>query len=85
MVTKVTVTITDAKGVKHDWRKDLAEELAKRQQADGSWVNTNAKWMEGDANLSTGFALLALSAPRFVSTSWQFSQTAKKAQTSMNP
>lgn len=53
--------ITDGKGVKHDWRKDLAEELAKRQQADGSWVNTNAKWMEGDANLATGFALLALS------------------------
>lgn len=54
-------TITDGKGVKHDWRKDLAEELAKRQQPDGSWVNSNAKWMEGDANLSTGFAILALS------------------------
>jgi squalene-hopene/tetraprenyl-beta-curcumene cyclase len=54
-------TITDAKGVEHDWRKELAEELTRRQQADGSWVNANAKWMEGDANLSTGFALLALS------------------------
>ena len=54
-------TITDAKGAKHDWRKDLAEELARRQKPDGSWVNDNSKWMEGDANLATGFALLALS------------------------
>jgi squalene-hopene/tetraprenyl-beta-curcumene cyclase len=54
-------TLTDAKGVKHDWRKDLAEELARRQKPDGSWVNDNSKWMEGDPNLATGFALLALS------------------------
>jgi hypothetical protein len=53
--------IEDAKGVKHDWRKDLTEELARRQKPDGSWVNTNKQWMESDANLSTAFALLALS------------------------
>lgn len=52
--------IEDAKGVKHDWRRELAEELAQRQKPDGSWVNTNSTWMEGDANLSTAFALLAL-------------------------
>lgn len=52
--------IEDAKGVKHDWRKELAEELASRQQPNGSWVNTNTQWMEGDPNLATAFALLSL-------------------------
>jgi hypothetical protein len=53
--------IEDAKGVKHDWRRELTEELARRQKEDGSWVNTNDRWMEGDANLATAFSLLALS------------------------
>ncbi len=53
--------IEDAKGVKHDWRRELTEELARRQQADGSWVNKNIRWMEGDPNLATAFALLSLS------------------------
>jgi len=53
--------IEDATGVKHDWRRELAEELARRQHTNGSWVNTNSRWMEGDPNLATAFALLALS------------------------
>ena len=52
--------LTDEAGVVHDWRADLVAELAKRQRDDGAWVNSNARWMEGDANLSTGYALLAL-------------------------
>ncbi len=51
----------DESGTAHDWRKDLIEALASRQRPDGSWVNENQRWMEGDANLSTGYALLALS------------------------
>jgi squalene-hopene/tetraprenyl-beta-curcumene cyclase len=35
--------------------------LASRQKEDGSWVNGNQRWFESDANLSTSFALLALS------------------------
>jgi squalene-hopene/tetraprenyl-beta-curcumene cyclase len=54
-------TIEDAAGVKHDWRRELTEELAHRQQANGSWVNVNRRWREGDPNLATAFALLALS------------------------
>lgn len=54
-------TFTDAKGVKHDWRADLVAALAKRQKADGSWVNETDRWMEGDPNLVTGYALMALS------------------------
>lgn len=52
--------LEDANGVKHDWRRELAEELARRQKENGSWVNTNARWMEGDPNLATAFALLSL-------------------------
>lgn len=53
--------LTDAKGTEHDWRRELIDELAKRQQPDGSWVNKDSRWMEGDANLVTGYALLTLS------------------------
>ncbi|VTR96893.1 signal peptide protein : Prenyltransferase/squalene oxidase OS=Isosphaera pallida (strain ATCC 43644 / DSM 9630 / IS1B) GN=Isop_2195 PE=4 SV=1: Prenyltrans_2: Prenyltrans_1 [Gemmata massiliana] len=52
---------TDAKGVKHDWRADLLAAIAKRQKPDGSFVNDNDRWMEGDKNLVTGYALMALS------------------------
>jgi squalene-hopene/tetraprenyl-beta-curcumene cyclase len=53
--------IEDAKGVKHDWRRELCEELARRQQGNGSWVNADNHWLEGDPNLVTAYALLALS------------------------
>ncbi len=54
-------TFTDAKGVKHDWRADLVAALAKRQKPDGSWTNETDRWMEGDPNLVTGYAVMALS------------------------
>ena len=53
--------IEDASGKKHDWRAELTAELAKRQRPDGSWVNETDRWMEGDPNLVTGYALMALS------------------------
>jgi squalene-hopene/tetraprenyl-beta-curcumene cyclase len=53
--------LEDTDGVKHDWRRDLREELLRRQQPDGSWINQNDRWMESDPNLVTGYALLALS------------------------
>jgi squalene-hopene/tetraprenyl-beta-curcumene cyclase len=55
------VRITDADGKPHDWRAELAAELISRQQPDGSWVNSNTRWLEGDPNLVTGYSLLALS------------------------
>jgi len=54
-------TLTDANGTVHNWRAELITELAKRQQPDGSWTNKDKKWMEGDPNLVTGYALLTLS------------------------
>jgi squalene-hopene/tetraprenyl-beta-curcumene cyclase len=55
-------SFTDAAGVKHAWRSELADALIARQQADGSWVNENPRWMEGDPNLVTSYSLLALAA-----------------------
>jgi squalene-hopene/tetraprenyl-beta-curcumene cyclase len=52
----------DAKKVRHDWRQELFDELKKKQQADGSWVNTKSPaFLENMPELATAFALLALS------------------------
>lgn len=53
-------TFVDEGGKSHNWRSELAAELVKRQREDGSWVNENSRWLEGDANLVTGYALLTL-------------------------
>ena len=50
----------DHDGRRHDWRGELRQELRERQQANGSWINENDRWLEGDPNLGTGYALLAL-------------------------
>ena len=56
--------VTDASGRPHDWRAELTAALAKRQNPDGSWVNTADRFMEGDANLVTAYGLLALAHAR---------------------
>ncbi len=53
--------VTDAKGQKHDWRADITAAIAKRQRPDGSFLNESDHWMEGDPDLVTGYALMALS------------------------
>ncbi len=60
MMTLKVDQFEDATGKKHDWRKELAEHLFSVQQPNGSWVNTNARWMEGDPNLATAYVLMAL-------------------------
>ena len=53
--------LDDDSGMPHDWREDLAGHLIGVQQDDGSWVNVNSdRWMEGDRQLVTAYALLAL-------------------------
>ncbi|GIW85850.1 MAG: hypothetical protein KatS3mg108_0174 [Isosphaeraceae bacterium] len=64
MSTLGSPTFVDASGVEHDWRADLVGALAKRQRDDGGWVNPADRFMEGDPNLVTGFALIALSYAR---------------------
>ncbi|MBX3413574.1 MAG: terpene cyclase/mutase family protein [Pirellulales bacterium] len=51
----------DAAGKQHNWRQELVETLASKQRPDGAFANENARWMEGDPNLVTAYALLALS------------------------
>ena len=53
--------LVDDAGKSHSWKTELVDELAKRQQPDGSWVNSQPRWLENDPNLVTGYALLALS------------------------
>jgi squalene-hopene/tetraprenyl-beta-curcumene cyclase len=54
-------SMADDKGQQHNWKQELTEALAARQQANGSWINKNQRWMEADPNLVTAYALLALS------------------------
>ncbi|MDP6723250.1 MAG: terpene cyclase/mutase family protein, partial [Pirellulaceae bacterium] len=61
LATMKVDTLADSKDVEHDWRSELIQELARRQQPDGSWLNENDRWLEGDANLVSAYALLALS------------------------
>lgn len=53
--------VKDAQGKAHDWRRELLVEFQGLQKSDGSWTNENSRWMEGDANLVTGYGLLTLS------------------------
>jgi squalene-hopene/tetraprenyl-beta-curcumene cyclase len=54
-------TLVDAAGKSHNWRAELANQLISTQTEDGSWVNANPRWLEGDPNLVTAYSLLALS------------------------
>ncbi len=54
-------SITDSEGNQHRWQQELVAKLAADQNSDGSWTNQNPRWLEGDANLVTAYALLALS------------------------
>ena len=57
-----TEEFTDAKGVKHAWRAEVSNKLIQLQKPNGSWINTADRWMEGDPNIVTAYALSALKA-----------------------
>jgi squalene-hopene/tetraprenyl-beta-curcumene cyclase len=52
-------TITDAKGVQHDWRVELTDKLASLQKPDGSWVGEK-RFMEDNPVLVTAYCVMAL-------------------------
>ncbi len=52
--------IVDAKGTPHNWRRDLCRKLISLQKEDGSWVNTQPRWLEGDPNYVTGLTIQTL-------------------------
>ncbi|RPJ31102.1 MAG: hypothetical protein EHM17_15815 [Verrucomicrobiaceae bacterium] len=47
-------------GGQADWRNDLGSKLLAAQREDGSWVNTNGRWMESNPVLVTAFTVLTL-------------------------
>ncbi|UCC30510.1 MAG: terpene cyclase/mutase family protein [Phycisphaerales bacterium] len=53
-------TVRDADGVPHAWRAELCEKLLSLQGEDGSWVNEEDRWYEGNPHLVTAYAVLAL-------------------------
>lgn len=52
--------IVDAKGKSHNWREELAAKLITLQNGDGSWVNPEDRWYEGNPALVTAYSLRAL-------------------------
>jgi squalene-hopene/tetraprenyl-beta-curcumene cyclase len=52
--------LKDASGKMHNWRMDLTVHLMSLQKKNGSWVNGEKKWMEGDPNMATAYSLLTL-------------------------
>ncbi len=52
--------ITDMDGVEHQWREELIDAIVSRQRDDGSWVNDESRWMEGNDELVTVYSVLAL-------------------------
>jgi squalene-hopene/tetraprenyl-beta-curcumene cyclase len=54
-------SFADEAGRSHRWRDELSTAIISRQREDGSWKNKNERWMEGETDLATTYALLALS------------------------
>lgn len=52
--------LTDASGVKHDWRKELLEKLISIQDGEGFWVNKNNRWWENKKELVTAYTIIAM-------------------------
>lgn len=53
-------TVTDKKDNAHSWRRELCEKLLTLQRDDGSWVNEQDRWFEGNPHLVTAYSVLAL-------------------------
>ena len=52
--------IVDREGKAHKWREDLCAKIVALQQPDGSWINEEDRWYEGNPHLVTGYAVRAL-------------------------
>lgn len=47
-------------GVRHDWASEIASQVLAAQRGDGAWVNSEARWWEGEPGITTAYAVLAL-------------------------
>lgn len=52
--------IATGDGEQHAWGNEVIAALAERQREDGSWVNSVDRWREGDPNLVTAYAIIAI-------------------------
>lgn len=52
--------VIDPHGNEHLWQSELIQRLQKLQRPDGSWVNEEDRWMEGEPALTTAYAMLAI-------------------------
>jgi len=52
----------DARRRPHDWRTEISEAILARQRPDGTWVNPQERWYEGEqmAIVPTSYCLMAL-------------------------
>lgn len=58
-----TTEITDANGIRHNWRREIHQKLASLQRKDGSWKNIWSKrWLEFNPVLVTSYSCLILDA-----------------------
>ena len=53
-------TLKTPSGKTIQWKKQIVERLAASQRPDGSWINKNNQFWEGDATLVTAYAVLTL-------------------------
>lgn len=53
-------TLKTADGADRKWAQDLAAELMRLQKPDGTWVNENDRWMEGDPRLVTAYGAMCM-------------------------
>ncbi len=47
-------------GKEADWRTDLANAILKKQREDGSWANSDGRWMESNPVLVTAYCVMSL-------------------------
>lgn len=52
--------VVDDQGKRHDWRRDLGEQLLSVQKPEGYWVNEADRWQEGNPHLVTAYSVLAM-------------------------
>ncbi|MBL8878062.1 MAG: terpene cyclase/mutase family protein [Phycisphaerales bacterium] len=52
--------VVDPQGNEHLWRAELIKRLQQLQKRDGSFVNEEDRWMEGEPELTTAYALLTV-------------------------
>jgi len=55
------IQVTTGVGIEtHDWANDMIDKITSLQAEDGSWANTESRWMEDNPILCTAYAVLAL-------------------------